>query len=125
MFSAGISAKAEQAEPGRITSPGEACMARTGDTASGTKWPRQDPSRVQAGVAQAAPTRAGASGVEPLGCRAGEPSCPSFPHTSGPGGALTEGPSGFQGRHAGSPVELGEYADLSLYKVSDRLGFLP
>nr|XP_030706744.1 uncharacterized protein LOC115849534 [Globicephala melas]XP_030706745.1 uncharacterized protein LOC115849534 [Globicephala melas] len=111
MFQAGIPAKAEKAEPRWVSSPGGAGMAWVAVTASGTRWPRQDPSQVRA-----APTRAGGSRAVLLGRRAGEVSCPSFGHTSGL--------CGFQGQ-AGAPVEPGEDADRSLYKVADRLRFLP
>ena len=66
-FQVGVTAKAEQSEPEWTSSPGQAGMAQVGVATNGTRWPRQDPSRVCRQVC-----------AGPLGRRAGEASGPTM-----------------------------------------------
>lgn len=88
-------------------------MAQVGVTANGTRWPRQDPSQVRAGEAQADPTESGGPGTVPLGCRVG--TCPALPFLASLSLLWLWG-------HAGRVREPGEDTDLSLYSVANRLG---
>lgn len=71
-------------------------MAQVGVTANGTRWPRQDPSQVRAGEAQADPTESGGPGTVPLGCRVG--TCPAWHLSASSGFGAMQGGCGNQGR---------------------------